>query len=79
MAVVDLEAYDDSESECCRHENSPQENAEIDAILDRAAANIVSSVLELDTTRRRRRRGIKLYWILFIQHYSLFNINRTIA
>ena len=79
LAVVDLEAYDDSESACCRRENSLQENAAIDAILDRAAANIMRSVLVLDTTRRRRRRGITLSWILFMQHYTLFNNNRTIA
>ena len=74
MAVVDLEAYDDSESECCRRENSPQENAAIDAILDRAAANIMSSVLELDTTRRRRR-GFEYNYI----NSASFNNNSGMA
>ena len=50
-----MEAPDDSESDCCRKENSADENTGVDAMLDSAAINVMSSVTEGATTRRRRR------------------------
>ena len=50
-----MEADDDSESDCCRKELSPAENAATDETFDAAAASVMASVLNSDKTRRRRR------------------------